>query len=290
MRISTFETFKSQQLQLSGTQGQSASLVNQISTGKIFNRASEEPVRMNKVMLLNTSERRLEQLKMNASDSASSLKFLDQAYDSMSDVLVRGQELAIQGANETYSPEERQVIAASVEGLISTILGVANSTHLDRYVFSGQMLKTEPISYDGTNFVYNGNDSELQNSISETITVTVTQNAEDVVIPALESLVKLRDALNTNDTAGINASIADLDTTYKGVVDQRSKVGVELASINLLDNVYANTLTDLTAKRSDYEDVDLTKAISDYTYLQTIYQASVSVSSKLLKTSILDYI
>jgi len=45
-----------------------------------------------------------------------------------------------------------------------------------------------------------------------------------------------------------------------------------------------------TKFKSNYEDIDLAKAISDMQFQQTALEASLSASAKVLQQSLLDYI
>lgn len=290
MRVSGFQKFKMTQNYLSNIQYESQKKQEQIATGKLFNRVSDDPVRVNRSMLIDVTENRINQYQDNVNDAKSLLEYIDMTYDKTTTSLEEAKELAVKGANDTYTSDDRKVMASGVEEVIKQIVGFANSKHLDRYMFSGQKLDVHPLDYDGTNFTYNGNSSKMTISGSEQMNTTVTESAEDVFVPALQTLVKLRDALNANDQAAIESTMGELDLKMNDVIDRRSEVGVQLDSINLLDEAYNQTKTDLSAKRQDTEDVDMATAISDFTYMQNIYQATVKSSVNMLQNSILEYI
>lgn len=290
MRVSGFDKFKMTQYYLSDIQYASQKKMEQISTGKIFNKVSDDPVRVNRSMLIEVTENRVNQYKDNASDTKSLLEYIDVTYEKGTMSLQEAKELAIKGANETYTDTDRSVIADGIEEVIKQLVGFANSQHLDRYMFSGEKLHTKPIEYDGTHFVYNGNDKEMKINVSEEIGVTVSQSAKEVFIPVLEELVKTRDALLSNDHTKIENAIKGLEGATSNFIDDRSKVGVQLQSINLLEEAYEQTKTDLSVKKQETEDINMADAISDFMYMQNIYQATIKSSLNMLQNSILEYI
>ncbi|MGF7535628.1 flagellar hook-associated protein FlgL [Bacillus mexicanus] len=290
MRVSAYDKFKVTQNYISDIQYQTQKKQEQIATGKIFNKVSDDPVRVNRSMIIASTESRVSQYQDNISDAKSMLEYIDTVYENTTSNLQEAQKIAIKGANDTYSSADRGVMADNIEETIKQIVGFANSQHLDRYMFSGQKLDTKPIDYDGTSFTYNGNNRDMVINASEEVEVKVSQSAEDVFVPVLNQLVKLRDALRSDDQSQIETAMNDLNTATNDFIDNRSKVGVQLQSMDLLSEAYSQTKTDLTVKKQETESVDMAAAITDFTYLQTIYQATVKSSLNMLKNSILDYI
>lgn len=290
MRVSSFEKFKMTQHRINNMQYESNKKLEQISTGKIFNRVSDDPVRVNRSMLIKVTESRINQFNDNVNDAKSLLEFMDMTFDKSINSLEEAKEQAVKGANDTYSKEDREVMAQGIEETIKQILGFANAQHLDRHMFSGEKLDATPISYDGKNFTYNGNNEDMKVKVSEQMDATVSQSAEKVFIPVLEELVKVRDALRSNDQAKIESTLKDFDKAKNNFIDNRSKIGVQLQSIELLSDAYNQTKTDLSLKKQETEDVNMADAISDFMYTQNIMQATIKSSVNMMKNSILDYI
>ena len=290
MRVSGFDKFKMTQNYLSNIQYYSHKKQEQIATGKIFNRVSDDPVRVNRAMLIDVTESRINQFQDNVDDAKSLLEYIDMTYEKTLMVLQEAKEQAIKGANDTYTKEDRNTIADQIEEYIKQIVGFANSQHLDRYMFSGEMLNIKPIDYDGMNFTYNGNNNEMKIRVSEQVDAIVSQSADQVFVPVLQELVKLRDALRSNVQGDIELAIRDLDTAINSFIDNRSKIGVQLQSIVLLEEAYEQTKTDLAVKRQETEDINMADAISEFTYMQMIYEATIKSSINMLNNSIIEYI
>ncbi|QJX80601.1 flagellar hook-associated protein FlgL [Priestia megaterium] len=290
MRVTGYDKFQMTQHYLTKIETESVKKQQQIATGKQFNRVSDDPVRVNRSMLMDVTESRLNQYQANVNDTKSLLQYMDVTFDSASSALDEAKEIGIKGANDTYSDSDRLTLSNSVEEIIKQMVGLANSQHLDRYMFSGEKINVKPIDYDGTTFTYNGNDKDMSVRVSDDVNVTVTQSAEQVFVPALNELVKLRDALKNNDQDGIEAALGGVQAESNKFIDNRAKIGVQTKSVELLYESYSQVKLDLSVKRQENDDVDMTTAISDFSYMQSIYQATIQSSLKMMQNSILDYI
>ncbi|WP_341285484.1 flagellar hook-associated protein FlgL [Priestia megaterium] len=290
MRVTGYDKFQMTQHYLTKIETESVKKQQQIATGKQFNRVSDDPVRVNRSMLMDVTESRLNQYQANVNDTKSLLQYMDVTFDSASSALDEAKEIGIKGANDTYSDSDRVTLSNSVEEIIKQMVGLANSQHLDRYMFSGEKINVKPIDYDGTTFTYNGNDKDMSVRVSDDVNVTVTQSAEQVFVPALNELVKLRDALKNNDQDGIEAALGGVQAESNKFIDNRAKIGVQTKSVELLYESYSQVKLDLSVKRQENDDVDMTTAISDFSYMQSIYQATIQSSLKMMQNSILDYI
>ncbi|MDU9693770.1 flagellar hook-associated protein FlgL [Priestia aryabhattai] len=290
MRVTGYDKFQMTQHYLTKIETESVKKQQQIATGKQFSRVSDDPVRVNRSMLMDVTESRLNQYQANANDTKSLLQYMDVAFDSASTALDEAKEIGIKGANGTYSDSDRITLSNSVEEIIKQVVGLANSQHLDRYMFSGEKINAKPIDYDGTAFTYNGNDKDMSVRVSDDVNVKVTQSAEQVFLPALNELIKLRDALKNNDQDGIEAALGGVQAESNNFIDKRAKIGVQTQSVELLNESYSQVKLDLSVKRQENDDVDMTAAISDFSYMQSIYQATIQSSLKMMQNSILDYI
>ena len=290
MRISGFEKFQTTQTYLNKLQYEQSIKHEQISTGKMFQRVSDDPVRVNRSMLVNSSISKVDQYLSNVSDAKGLLEFIDTTYGNTIDAIHQVKAVAIKGDNDTVSAEDRKVMASEVEQMIKQVVSFANSRYLDRYTFSGEKTDVKPITYDGATFTYNGNNNEMKIEVSDNLKINVSQEADQAYMPVLENLVEIRDALNNNDTAALKVGMTNLDSSFTKMIDRRSEVGVKLKSAEILNAAYYETTVDLTARKQDAEDVNLADAISEFSYMQTLYQATIKSAASMLKTSIMDYL
>lgn len=289
MRVTGYEKYRLTQSYLTDIQGQAAKKAQQISTGKHFFKVSDDPVRVNRAMMIDASDNRVDQYQRNIGDAKGLLEFIDTTYGKAVTTLQQVNETALRAANGTYTQQDKDVMADSIDVMIQQMVGFANATFLDRHVFGGEVTDVEPLTYDGTTVSYNGNAQTMSIAISNKTDVQVSQTADTVFMPLINELITLRDAIRSGNHADIQTSMGATEALTNQFVDTRSRVGVQLESIERMNEAYEQTKVDLAEKRKTVEDVDLSEVITEYTYLQTRYQASIQAQLKMMQNTILNY-
>jgi flagellar hook-associated protein 3 FlgL len=107
---------------------------------------------------------------------------------------------------------------------------------------------------------------------------------------AFNTLIRLKQALQANDTEEIGRSITRLDADISRVTFARSDIGSRLQSLDTIGTHLTDESVQLKSSLSDDLDVDLVQAISDMTARQYSLQASLQTAASLLQLSILNFI
>lgn len=119
---------------------------NQLSTGKAFHKPSQNPVGVGRVMSYSASIDRNEQYRLNMNQSKGWLENSEVALQNGLDVMQRIRELAIYGANDSLTAEDRRAIAPEVLEFIDHLIGVANTEANGLYIFGGHQTAKEPFT------------------------------------------------------------------------------------------------------------------------------------------------
>jgi flagellar hook-associated protein 3 FlgL len=104
------------------------------------------------------------------------------------------------------------------------------------------------------------------------------------------TLIRLKVALEQNDTEEIGRSIGRLDTDISRVSFARAEIGSRLQSLEVIGARLEDENVQLRTALSNDIDVDLVEAISNMTARQYALQASLQTASNLLQLSLLDFI
>ncbi len=104
------------------------------------------------------------------------------------------------------------------------------------------------------------------------------------------TLIRLKHALEQNDTEEIGRSIDRLDTDISRVNFARSEIGSRLQSLEVIGTKLQDENVQLRSALSDDVDVDLVEAISNMTARQYALQASLQTGASMLQLSLLDFI
>ncbi len=113
---------------------------------------------------------------------------------------------------------------------------------------------------------------------------------EEVTWGVFETLIDLKGFLETNDMDGLQRTITRLDTHYNSITSVISDLGVKANRIDVSKQVNAESKLTITERKSMIEDADIVESIMKLQALQTAYQASLSTTSKIMSTSLVDFL
>ncbi|MCC7474635.1 MAG: hypothetical protein IT425_04525 [Pirellulales bacterium] len=117
-----------------------------------------------------------------------------------------------------------------------------------------------------------------------------TDNNSFEVDSVFNTLIRLRQALQDNDTEEIGRSVERLDTDISRVNFARSEIGSRMQSLEVVETKLEDENVQLREALSNDVDVDLVEAISNLTARQYALQASLQTAASLLRLSLLDFI
>ncbi len=94
----------------------------------------------------------------------------------------------------------------------------------------------------------------------------------------------------TSHDLNLDELLDTLDTDYDRVLTTRADLGARMNYVNMSKTRLANDLTTYTTLMSNNEDVDVAEASMELSTAQYVYQATLSVSSKVIGKSLVDYL
>jgi len=268
-----------------------------ITTGKEINRASDDPAGARKVLSLRSEGLKLEQYSKNIISSIQSLEFTTSTLNGAADFLARAQELAIQGVNGATDQEGRDAVASEINGILESMLQVANTSRMGRYIFAGTKTTTTPFEVtrnsagDISGVTYNGNREKIKYPVGPGFSSQVNQPGEEVFMDnnLLASIISLRDNLANGAVTLALDNLGDIKDAYTDVTQFISKSGAVASALEFSDNRIADTKVALQATLGDLEGADLAEIVLKLKEQEGILQAALASGMFMLNTSILDY-
>ena len=115
-----------------------------LASGYKINLPSDDPVG---TILFMDYESRLKEIstyRRIIENGQSRLNLIDSTLDSVTSIIQRMREIAIQGANGTYAKDDREKMAVEVDQLTRELLQLANMYYKDTPLFSGTTITGEP--------------------------------------------------------------------------------------------------------------------------------------------------
>ena len=119
------------------------SLMEQMSDGKRIHRPSDDPVRVIRSLQYRSAISQNEQFVSNVKEAQSWMEMTDKAAGDLSDLVSQAKSLVVR-AIEPNSEIGYAAAAKQLDGLINQCVQVANTKIGDRYIFAGNMDKTQP--------------------------------------------------------------------------------------------------------------------------------------------------
>ena len=131
----------------------------QISSGLRIQKPADDPAGMRRSLIQKDRIERLEAHEVSVAHTKSRLSQADVQLRNANDLLTKAREIALQ-APQITDDSERRVLAQELDGLMSQMRSIANSSDATGYLFSGTAANTVPFSettaaggqsrYDGT--------------------------------------------------------------------------------------------------------------------------------------------
>lgn len=285
---------------------------NQLSSGKVVSKPSDNPLLVSKIMNLSNNILQNEQYNTNISDSLGWVQTQDGALNNVNATLNRIRDLVIYGANGSLSDTDRQAIHDEAEMKVQELMDALNTNFDGRYIFSGQKTLTKPFDVNdgvlrynmGVDSLTDGSKSNIEREISKGVKVELRTAGSEITtttgaIPTgnndLGTLLKgIMVSLKSTDSAELkklsSEHLGNLDKHIDNILQVRSKIGATdnrlqaAESRNESENLNLNTLL------SKREDIDIAEKYMEFSVMKSVYQASLSVGAQILQPSLLDYL
>jgi len=257
----------------------------QVATTKRLNRPSDDPAKVREAVKLRDGLAELEQFTRNIDTADRTLSAAETAMATAGESMQRARELAIQGANDTLSPIDRQQMSLEVSQLAASLVQLASTKVGDSYIFSGY--RTDIAPYASATGPYQGDAGVSMARISPATVVPVNVFGDVVFGTALAAIAALQAEL----AAGTRTSAATIDALDAGqdaLLAGRATVG---ARQNRLDETRAYLDEGVIAAKkllSELEDVDMAQAISQLSEHQLTYEAALKVNATILQHTLMD--
>jgi len=128
-----------------------ANLQEQISTGSRINRISDDPAAAYRVLGLNTNKKSLENYINNLSEVISILELSSTIIENIISNYTETQIRITQITSGIYDEAARKRTAEGINDILEQIVSLANTKHMDQYLFGGTDTGSAPYTVERTN-------------------------------------------------------------------------------------------------------------------------------------------
>ena len=305
MKISTTLYFDRANQQLGDVQGELAKTQEQLSTGKQIVKPSDSPDKASLVTRLESELARQASYQGTLKSVNTRLQASETVLTNTTDVLVRIKELAVQAANDSLAPADRQSIALEISSLRDQVLSLANTQDTNgNYLFSGSRVGSPAFGKDSKGqVVYQGDESRMKVAVGDNRRMNLNMPGSDAFVKVIrddgkgtksgvgffQAIVDLANAVKNSDHTNIQRGIAEMDNIQQGVSDATAQIGTDMNVVDMQNSVLDEITLRLKTTKSDAEDLDYTSAITKMNKDQLALEAAQSSFAKISQLSLFKY-
>ncbi len=272
--------------QLQGLQGQ-------IATGRRVSAPKDDPVAFSRAAVLRRADAASDATQRGIDAAARRLSATDVALESISNLVVRARELALQGSNSTFNPEDRAILATEVRELAASFSGLADSRGSDgERLFGGAAASGPAYGLDangimvwqgagrapavaaGGALVASGIEGPDAFGTTTAPTLANPQGTADL----FASFSQLAEALEQPDAAlratALATSLGQLDGHVTRLADARALAGARGARLEAEGERLAKAGLATATELSKLEDLEMTEGIARLQRLLTVLEAA----------------
>lgn len=277
---------------IQGNQTKLSRLQQQLSSGKVMSKPSDDPAAAQSALALRAELARMTQYTRNSDDGKAWLGTIDSTMQTMLSSVSRVRDIVVQGSSTgSMSATDRQALATEVKGLRDSLIGDANTTYLGRPVFGGTT--SGKVAYDTTTGAYVGDNNVVTRTVGSTQAVRVDLTGPEAFgAPGSDLFTLLGTIQNdlTSNTGNLANDLTALDGISQTMRSGLSDVGARYARLDSLAATNDSRSVDTTASLSAVEDADFAKTVLELNVQQASYQAALQSTAKVIQPSLLDFL
>lgn len=270
----------------------------QVSTGLRVNQPSDDPSAYAAYTQLQAESASVDQYTSNAGTALSQAQLSDQVLTQVVSLLNQAVTLGTSGANSTNSATDRASTAADVQGILSSVVGLANTTFQGVSLFGGTANPQQAFVADAaspTGYTYTGNNGTNQVQVGDSLSVqtgipgsTLFDNSPTTgVLGALSNLVT---ALQTGTSAQIGTATAAITTALNYVTSQHAVFGNTINQLNSQETYLSQETVTLTSQAQSLVGISAATAAENLTQAEASNSSVLAAAAKIIQNTLLTYL
>ncbi|MBP2241979.1 flagellar hook-associated protein 3 FlgL [Cytobacillus eiseniae] len=279
---------------LSNNYNKLGKLQEQMNTQKKFTKPSDNPVAAMQGLGYRTDLERIQQFQRNIGEVQKWVDSTDSALDNAISALQRIRELTVKASNGTLEADQREAVTKEIQQLKEQIETIGDTEVGGQYIFNGVDTNKRPS--DGYS------DGEIKLEVFSGIKLPINTVGKDLFGPLVGGidtatgqpidsyLDKLINTINTGTEADISGELKNIDDHIDKFISERATVGARQNRVEMMDERLGQQEVFSTRILSNNEDLDMEKAIIEMTTAESVLRASLSVGSRIIQPTLVDFL
>lgn len=298
------------------------------SSGRKFNKPSDDPIGMSKSLKLYTDVSKIKQYERNLNDAKSWMHTTEDALIEFNEIIHRARELSVDMANGTKTENDTKNAAEEMKQLKDQVIKLANSRHAGRSIFTGFKTDQDLLNKDGTYKInITDKDVSIYNvGISENIEINTigmkifgagvagkdfkndgfdfgfstdeSNGKKSTIVDMFDQLITAMGSDQNENDDGIKGFNQDKIGDMLGVLDKvhenslavRAEIGAKTNRLEMTEKRLSSERLNFTEVLSENEDVDYAELIMQMKLSENVYNASLSMGTRIIQPTLLDFL
>lgn len=296
MRVTNRMIAKQMLSAISKNQALAAKLQLDIATTRKVRRPSDDPTGVIQLGRFNALLSRNDQYLKNMNTMNDFLTNSSTALDEALTIMEQVKDIAITGASGVTSDEARAAMAAQVDQLIDSMVGVANTKYNNRNLFAGTLTNgTDSFTRVGDVVTYNGNDKSITGTIGFSTDVVYNKTGTEVFNPSggpdiFATLVALKQGLEANDIDAIQAELANINSSNDHLISVEAQIGILQDRLSSTEIMISNQNISFADQISKIQDTDMVATIVNSQILGNAITTGLRSMGEIIQTSLINFI
>jgi len=235
------------------------SAIGKLSSGLRIQSAADDAAGIAVSENLRAQNRGYQQALRNANDGVNIMQTAESAYQSVSDILVRMRELAVQASSDGLTDNERGYLDTEFNDLVGEIDRIAAVTE-----YNGIKLLDGTAGTGGTMTFQVGTRNSTDDRIQSTL------NSQDATALGVNGS-------GVDTLVNAQSTIDDIDTALNDLATDRAEIGATINQLSGAVDHLGTTIENISAANSQIRDVDVASESANFAKSQVLQQAAVAM-------------
>ena len=242
--------------------------ISRLSSGTRVNSAADNAAGMAVSENMRAQLKGFQQAMRNANDGVAVLQTAESGYQSLSDLLIRMRELAVQAANDSVSDTERGYLNVEFRDLIDEMDRISAVVE-----YNGIQLLDGTAGSAGTGLMV----FQVGTRDSTNDRIQINLDAQDSTTLGVQA-----DTINSQPDA--QSSITAIDSALELLSTDRAQIGSTINTLNVAVDGLASSIENYGTALSQIKDTDMAAESSAFSKSNVLQQAGVAMLSQANQT------
>lgn len=267
-------------------------LQTELSTGSSILTPSDNPARATEALAAQAANAQASTWVSNAQDGLSRLGLANQTLNQVLSEVSQLQQTVQSTSTAVVSPTGTASLASQLQGISQSILANANTSYEGYAIFGGTSAQSDAFDASGN---YQGNATVPTRTVGPGITLPAGVTGESVFGSGASGLFgviaqTVSDLESGNVNAVLGTDLGKINSFYDRIQSSAATVGSLYDEMQAASTQASSTAQTLSTQASNLTAVDLPKVATELSLQSSTLQAALYSLSKVVPTSLLQYI